>query len=335
MAARTASGGSIADVPRRSHAARSTRDHVPRATQTGCSSRATSCRWNTLRARQRARRRHGDVATTAAAPPLSRRISRQPIPGWRIEKITRDAARIAEADPQGFRARAGARRARSGARSTRIPRISTRRSRTGSLAPAALPITAEQLAALPVPDHLRVNIRVVDLDGSTLARRPRSACAQAQRATSRTQSVRADGRDTVHRRWDFGELPAQQVVQRRGLRFTVYPTLRDHGDGVELTEAGSAADARRLAAPGSPAAGDARSARAVQVRAQAIRRRPRHRAARSGTQHVATHGRIAGRACVRRLFSRRGQRRCRARPSSSRRCSTVTAATSATSSIAC
>jgi ATP-dependent helicase HrpA len=47
----------------------------------------------------------------------------------------------------------------------------------------------------------------------------------------------------VHRRWDFGEVPAQQVVQRRGLRFTVYPTLRDHGDGVELSEAGSAADA--------------------------------------------------------------------------------------------
>jgi ATP-dependent helicase HrpA len=53
----------------------------------------------------------------------------------------------------------------------------------------------------------------------------------------------------VHRRWDFGDVPAHQVVQRRGLRFTVYPTLRDHGDGVELTEAGSAADAEESLRP--------------------------------------------------------------------------------------
>jgi ATP-dependent helicase HrpA len=65
-----------------------------------------------------------------------------------------------------------------------------------------------------------------------------------KRSIRRVEGEQPVGRpDTVHRRWDFGELPAQQLVQRRGLRFTVYPTLRDHGDGVEITEAGSAADA--------------------------------------------------------------------------------------------
>ena len=55
--------------------------------------------------------------------------------------------------------------------------------------------------------------------------------------------------DCVHRRWDFGEVPTERVVQRRGLRFTVYPTLRDHGDGVELAEAGTAADAQESLRP--------------------------------------------------------------------------------------
>jgi len=110
------------------------------------------------------------------------------------------------------------------------------------------PITAEELAALPVQDSLRFNIRVVDLSGAALAE-GRDLVA-LQRSVRRVESERAGGRpDSVHRRWDFGELPAQQVVQRRGLRFTVYPTLRDHGDGVELSEAGSAADAEESLRP--------------------------------------------------------------------------------------
>jgi ATP-dependent helicase HrpA len=89
---------------------------------------------------------------------------------------------------------------------------------------------------------LRFNIRVVDMNGAQLSEgRDLLALKRGIRLVEGEQSA---GRpDTVHRRWDFGELPAQQVVQRRGLRFAVYPTLRDHGDGVEITEAGSAADA--------------------------------------------------------------------------------------------
>jgi ATP-dependent helicase HrpA len=103
-------------------------------------------------------------------------------------------------------------------------------------------LTGEEVAALPVSDASRFNIRVVDLGGAVLAE-GRDLLA-LKRGIRRVEGERSGGRpDSVHRRWDFGELPAQQVVQRRGLRFTVYPTLRDHGDGVEITEAGSAADA--------------------------------------------------------------------------------------------
>jgi ATP-dependent helicase HrpA len=110
------------------------------------------------------------------------------------------------------------------------------------------PITADQLAALPVQDALRFNIRVVDLHGELVAEG--RDLITLQRNVRRDESERTVGRpDTVHRRWDFGDLPAQQVVQRRGLRFTVYPTLRDHGDGVELAEAGSAADAEESLRP--------------------------------------------------------------------------------------
>jgi ATP-dependent helicase HrpA len=165
----------------------------------------------------------------------------KPIPGWRSETITEilralpkpvrkafvpvpeHAARAAaeiDADHQDFHA----------ALAQWITRTS------------GVPLTREAVAALPVPDALRFNIRVVDMNGAQLAE-GRDLLA-LKRGIRRVEGEQAGGRpDTVHRRWDFGEVPAQQVVQRRGLRFTVYPTLRDHGDGVEITEAGSAADA--------------------------------------------------------------------------------------------
>ncbi|HKS58331.1 MAG TPA: ATP-dependent RNA helicase HrpA, partial [Steroidobacteraceae bacterium] len=165
----------------------------------------------------------------------------RPIPGWRSETITEilralpkpvrkafvpvpeHAARAAaeiDTDHQDFHA----------ALAEWITRTS------------GVPLTPEAVAGLPVPDALRFNIRVVDMNGAQLAE-GRDLLA-LKRGIRRVEGEQPVGRpDAVHRRWDFGEVPAQQVVQRRGLRFTVYPTLRDHGDGVEITEAGSAADA--------------------------------------------------------------------------------------------
>ena len=170
-----------------------------------------------------------------------------PIPGWRIEKITEllralpkqvrkafvpvpeHAARAAvelDADPKDFHAALA----------------------SWITASSGFPITADELAALAVPEAQRFNIRVVDLGGAVLAE-GRDLLA-LKRNIRRVAGERSGGRpDAVHRRWDFGTVPNQDVVQRRGLRFTVYPTLRDHGDGVELTEAGSAADAEESLRP--------------------------------------------------------------------------------------
>ena len=164
-----------------------------------------------------------------------------PIPGWRIEKITEllralpKQVRKAFVPVPEYAARA-ATQIDAGHQDFLAALADWITRSSGS------PLTAEELSALPIVDSLRLNIRVVDLGGAVIAE-GRDLLA-LKRGIRRVEGERSGGRpDTVHRRWDFGELPAQQVVQRRGLRFTVYPTLRDHGDGVELTESGSAADA--------------------------------------------------------------------------------------------
>ncbi len=47
-----------------------------------------------------------------------------------------------------------------------------------------------------------------------------------------------------YRAWDFGELPASREVERGGLRYTVYPGLIDHGDGVAPAEFAHASPAQ-------------------------------------------------------------------------------------------
>ena len=89
-------------------------------------------------------------------------------------------------------------------------------------------MTAEELAALPIPDTLRFNIRVVDLNGAVLAEGRDLARAEAQRSTRRGRAVEVAAADS--RASPLGlrrSAVEQRVVQRRGLRFTVYPTLRD------------------------------------------------------------------------------------------------------------
>ena len=106
--------------------------------------------------------------------------------------------------------------------------------------------TAEDLAALPLPPHLRLNVRVVDLQGVCPCGRSRSQRTEAQVRRKDVGAAQTHRTSATHRRWDFGPLPQQETVERRGLRFTVYPTLRDRGDGVEAAEALSAAEADEL-----------------------------------------------------------------------------------------
>ena len=170
-----------------------------------------------------------------------------PIPGWRVETITE----LLRALPKQIRKAfipVPEHAARAAAEIDADHKDFHAALASWITSSSGFPLTAEALAALPIADALRFNIRVVDLNGATLGE-GRDLLA-LKRSSRRVETERSGGRpDTVHRRWDFGEVPAQQLVQRRGLRFTIYPTLRDHGDGVELTEAGSAADAEELLRP--------------------------------------------------------------------------------------
>ena len=109
-------------------------------------------------------------------------------------------------------------------------------------------ISMEEVARLQLPEHLRFNLRVADLQGNKIAEGrdlmevKRSVRSRDSATTSPAQQAAA----VKQRRWEFGELPIEITVERRGLRFTVYPTIRDRGDSVEVVEAKSPAEAEEL-----------------------------------------------------------------------------------------
>ena len=110
---------------------------------------------------------------------------------------------------------------------------------------AGVPVSAAQIAALPLPDHLRMNLRIVD-ERSNVAAEGRDL--SALRRTLRTAAkVRETGpAPLLHRKWDFGELPESAEVERNRLRLVVYPALEDRGNGVARIEARTPAQALEL-----------------------------------------------------------------------------------------
>ncbi|HEY0942173.1 MAG TPA: ATP-dependent RNA helicase HrpA [Steroidobacter sp.] len=174
----------------------------------------------------------------------------RPIPGWRVETITQMLRSLPKQIRKAFvpvpehAARAAAEIDESKEFNAAVAEWITRVGGT--------PVTAEEVAALPLPDHLRVNFRVADLDGKTLAE-GRDLIALKRTVREREAQSQAKGggprpaeKGTIHRRWNFGDLAIEESVQRRGLRFSVYPTLRDKGEGVEVTEAATLVDAEGM-----------------------------------------------------------------------------------------
>ncbi|MBW4051195.1 MAG: ATP-dependent RNA helicase HrpA [Proteobacteria bacterium] len=103
-------------------------------------------------------------------------------------------------------------------------------------------VTAADLAALPLPDWLRMNIRVVDAQDRVLAE-GRDLAALRRKVLGPAASTRPapESAPALHRQWDFGELPESREVERNRLLLTVFPALEDRGAGVALVEARSAA----------------------------------------------------------------------------------------------
>lgn len=116
-------------------------------------------------------------------------------------------------------------------------------------------VTPSQLAELPLPDYLRMNIRVIDAEDAVIAegrdltqiRRELRMAAPADAVTERSAGSAAGGRAAAatgtslspeeHREWDFGELPESVDVERNRLRYRIYPALEDRGTGVVVYEA--------------------------------------------------------------------------------------------------
>jgi ATP-dependent helicase HrpA len=106
---------------------------------------------------------------------------------------------------------------------------------------------------LEVPAYLRMNVQIANLQGVQIAQ-SRDLVALRRTLRDRPSSSpqsNASGQPRTYRSWDFNSLAMEQVVERRGLRFTVYPTLRDRGDGVELAEAKSRAEADKMLREGA------------------------------------------------------------------------------------
>ena len=112
-------------------------------------------------------------------------------------------------------------------------------------------VAAADLAALPLPDWLRMNIRVVDAQDRVLAE-GRDVAALKRRVPGATASIRnvAEEVPVLHRQWDFGELPVGRRIERNGLLLTVHPALEDRPGGVALVEARGAAVAEELSRRG-------------------------------------------------------------------------------------
>lgn len=103
---------------------------------------------------------------------------------------------------------------------------------------AGEPIPASAFQGAELPDHLRMNVRVVDEEGKQLAagrdlsalRREFGAEASASFSENASPEWNRDG--LVE--WNFGDLPEQIAVKRGGLALAGFPALLDRGDSVSL-----------------------------------------------------------------------------------------------------
>ncbi|WP_428034441.1 ATP-dependent RNA helicase HrpA [Amphritea sp.] len=100
-------------------------------------------------------------------------------------------------------------------------------------------ISREDLDAVDIDEHYRVNIRLMAEKGKVVAEgRELAALQQGFGKQARQELTKGPsaswGRKGITR-WDFGDLPEQiKLKQAGGLELEVYPGLQDCGDSVEL-----------------------------------------------------------------------------------------------------
>jgi ATP-dependent helicase HrpA len=117
-------------------------------------------------------------------------------------------------------------------------------------------LSAAQLAAVPIPDYLRMNVRVVDDNDDVVAEgRDLLEVRREQRETLPTDGAQGSASThaplrTEHREWGFGELPESVDVERNRLRYRVFPAVEDNGHGLVTIEARSAFEAEAISRRG-------------------------------------------------------------------------------------
>jgi ATP-dependent helicase HrpA len=112
-------------------------------------------------------------------------------------------------------------------------------------------VAPADLAALPLPEWLRMSLRVVDAQDRVLAE-GRDLAALKRKVLGMGPTTREATQEsaTLHRHWDFGELPVSRQIERNGLLLTAYPALEDRRTAVALVEARGPAGAEELSRRG-------------------------------------------------------------------------------------
>ncbi|HSF77315.1 MAG TPA: ATP-dependent RNA helicase HrpA [Steroidobacteraceae bacterium] len=103
---------------------------------------------------------------------------------------------------------------------------------------AGMPIAASELRSARLPEHLSLNIRVVDPGGRALAAgRDVEELKRRLRSVQR-KALQQNAGDFVReglRSWDFEALPETLEIVRQGVRIVMHPAIEDRGDSVALT----------------------------------------------------------------------------------------------------
>jgi ATP-dependent helicase HrpA len=115
------------------------------------------------------------------------------------------------------------------------------------------PVEAAELAALPLPDHLRMNVRVIDGEGHPITEGRELAVLRARLKVVANRTLAApppQSEPSIYRGWDFGELPLSSTLERGLLRLIEYPAIEDRGAGVAIVTVRSAAEAAAISRDG-------------------------------------------------------------------------------------
>ncbi len=155
------------------------------------------------------------------------------IPGWRLEKVTELLRALPKAIRKNFvPVPTFALQAMQLDQSNFSVALAKWISQT-----AGIEFTVDDLYELSLPVHLQIYVRVTNLEGKRIAAgRDLKVLQRDTRPLLNKQSAHQAESSSIYRTWQFDSLPEQTSADGAGVRYTIYPSLEDRGDGVALVE---------------------------------------------------------------------------------------------------